>query len=106
MAHEFSAALQQAGRIRQGCAVEEPDVDVRSEYVDVDKGRISQTRNGTAVMQELADFVAAASHRGKPLARDGSQSTCARFHPRVDGRISLDSAVESQQIRSHRRSTF
>jgi hypothetical protein len=28
------------------------------------------------------------------------------FHPRIDGGIPLDSAVESQQIRSHRRSTF
>jgi hypothetical protein len=28
------------------------------------------------------------------------------FHPRIDGGIPLDSAVESQQVRSHRRSTF
>jgi hypothetical protein len=27
------------------------------------------------------------------------------FHPRIDGGIPLDSAVESQQFRSHRRST-
>jgi hypothetical protein len=28
------------------------------------------------------------------------------FHPRIDGGIPLDSAVESQQFRFHRRSTF
>jgi hypothetical protein len=28
------------------------------------------------------------------------------FHPRIDGGIPLDSAVESQQFCSHRRSTF
>jgi hypothetical protein len=38
--------------------------------------------------------------------RDGSQFTCMLFHPRIDGGIPLDSAVESQQFRSHRFSTF
>jgi hypothetical protein len=28
------------------------------------------------------------------------------FHPRIDGGIPLDSAVESEQFRSHRRYTF
>jgi hypothetical protein len=28
------------------------------------------------------------------------------FHPRIDGRIPLDSAVESQQFRSHRSYRF
>jgi hypothetical protein len=28
------------------------------------------------------------------------------FHPRIDGGIPLDSAVESQQFRSHRSSVF
>src|SRR6516164_1830044 len=28
------------------------------------------------------------------------------FHPRMDGGVPLDSAIESQQVRSHRRSTF
>src|SRR5262249_15393535 len=38
--------------------------------------------------------------------RDGAQTTCMLFHPCIDGGIPLDSAVESQQIPSHRRSTF
>src|SRR2546425_12403633 len=93
-------------RIRQRCAVKEPHVYVRVEYIDVAEGRVSQTCNRAAVMQKLPDFVPAFSHHLKPLMRDGSQFTCVLFHPRIDGGIPLDSAVESQQFRSHRRSTF
>jgi len=50
------------------------------------------------------DFVPAFSHRLKPPMRDGSQFTRVLFHPRIDCGIPLDSAVESQQFRSHRRS--
>src|ERR1035437_6684906 len=106
MAHELAGALQQAGRIGERCAVKEPHVYVRSEYIDVAEGRISQTSNWTAVMQKLPDFVPAFSHHLKPLMRDGSQSTCMLFHPRIDGGIALDSAVEAQQFRFHRPSTF
>src|SRR5437870_10753183 len=76
------------------------------EYIDVAERRISQTCNRAAVMQKLPDFVPAFSHHLKPLMRDRSQFTCMLFHPRIDGGIPLDSAVESQQFRSHRRSTF
>src|SRR6267142_6003389 len=103
MAHELAGALQQVSRVRQRRAVKEPHVYMRMEYIDVAEGRISQTCNRAAVMQELPDFVPAFSHHLKPLMRDGSQFTCMLFHPRIDGGISLDSAVESQQFRSHRR---
>jgi hypothetical protein len=85
MAHGLARALQQVCGIRERCAVKEPDVYVRSEYIDVAEGRISQTRNRTAVMQELADFVSTFPHHLKPLARDFSQFACMLFHPRVDG---------------------
>jgi hypothetical protein len=106
MAHELAGALQQADRIRQRHAAKEPDVYVRSEYIDVAEGRISQTCNRAAVMQKLPDFVPTFSHHLKPLMRDGSQFTCMLSHPSIDRGIALDSAVESQQFRSHRRSTF
>src|SRR5207245_10253952 len=96
MAHELALALQQAGRIRQRRAAKEPHVYVRSEYIDVAEGRVAQTCNRTAIMQELPDFVATFSHRLKPLKRDSSQFTCMRFHPRIDRGIPLDSAIESQ----------
>jgi hypothetical protein len=57
-------------------------------------------------MQEFTNFVSAFSHYFKPLMRDGSQFTCMFFHPSIDGGIALDGSVESQQFRSHRRSTF
>src|SRR5438034_4182168 len=100
MAHELAGALQQAARIRQRCAVKEPHVYVRSEYIDVTEGRISKTCNWTAVMQKLPDFVPALSHYLKPLMRDGSQFACMLFHPRIDGGIPLDSSIESQKFRS------
>jgi hypothetical protein len=106
MAHELASALQQAGRIPQRCALKEPHVYVRSEYIDVAKGRISQTCNRTAVMQKFPDFVPAFSHHLKPPMRDRSQFTGMRLHPRIDGWIALDRAVESQQICLHRRFTF
>src|ERR1700758_5640999 len=99
MAHELAGALQQASRIRQRCALKESYVYVRREYVDVAKGRISQTCSRTAVMQKLPDFVSAFSHHLKPLMRDGSQSTCMLFHPGINGGIPLDSAVQSKQFR-------
>src|SRR5467141_5045189 len=105
MAHELAGTLQQAARIRQCCAVKEPHVYVRSEYIDVAEGRISQTGNRAAVVQKLPDFVPAFSHHLKPLMRDVSQFTGVLFHPRIDGGMPLDSAVESQQFGSHRRST-
>src|ERR1700730_10045279 len=106
MAHELPGALQQPGRVRERCAMEESHVYVRSEYIDVAEGRFSQTSNRTAVMQKLPDFVPAFSHHLKPLMCDGSQFACMLFrlhlHPGIDGGIALDSAVESQQIHSHR----
>src|SRR5215469_11905947 len=90
MAHEFAGALQQASRIRQRGAVEEPHVYVRGENIDVAERRISQTGNRTAVMQKLPDFVPAFSHHLKPVM--------------LDGGIPFDRAVEPQEFRSHRRS--
>src|SRR5260370_32140260 len=95
MAHELAGALQQAARIRQCCAVKEPQVYVRRECIDVAEGRVSHTCNRTAVMQELPDFVPAFSHHFKPVTRDGPQFTCMLVHPRIDSGISLNSAVES-----------
>src|SRR6267378_3530128 len=103
MTHELAGALQQASRIGQRCTVKETHVYMRSEHIDVAEGRISQTCDRTAVMQKLPDFVPAFSHHAKPVMRDGSQFTCMLSHPSIDGGIPLDSAVESQQFRSHRR---
>src|SRR5262245_958906 len=56
-------------------------------------------------MQEFPDLVPTPSHHVEPLMRDGSQFTCAFLHPGIDGGVVLDRTVESQKIRSRRRST-
>ena len=106
MAHVFAGALQQTGRIRQGCAVKEPHIYVRDEYIDVGERRVAQTGNGTAVVQEFADLVAAFSHHLKPPMRDGPQLPSTLVHPCIDRGVARDSAVESQYFRFHRRSVF
>src|SRR6202051_3043022 len=82
--------------------MEESKVSVRREYIDVGKGRISQTCRWTAVVHKLADFVSAFSYHLKPPMRAVSQFTCVLFHPRIDGGIALDTAVQSKQFRSYR----
>jgi predicted ester cyclase len=54
-------------------------------------------------MQKLPDFFPTFSHHLKPVTCDGSQFACMLFNPRIDRGIMLDSAVESQQVRVHRR---
>src|SRR5689334_3202307 len=103
MAHELSSALQQPRRIRQRRALKEPDVYVRREYIDVAEGRISQTCNRTAVVENLSDFIAASSHHLEPLMRDRPQFPCMLIHPSIYGGIPIDGAVESQQFRSRHR---
>jgi len=82
MAHERAGALQQAGRIRQRCALKEAHVYVRSGYIDAAEGGISQTCNRTAVMQKFPNFVPAFSHppqttdaRGLPIHQHVLSST-------------------------------
>src|ERR1700678_845099 len=106
MAHSLAVALQQAGWIGQHCALKEPNVDVRSEYIDVAEGHIAETCNRTAVMEQLANFGTALSHQLKPLARDVSQFPSMVFHPRIDGGITFDSSIKPQQLLFHRRSVF
>ena len=101
--HELAVPLQQTCRVRERRALKESHVHVRSENIDVAEGRVSETCNWAAIMEELADFVAAFSHHVKPFMRDVSQFTGMVFHPCVDGRIAFDGAVESKYVRSHRR---
>jgi hypothetical protein len=79
---------------------------VRRKHIHVVEGRIAQARHRTAVMQDLPHFIAAFAHRLKLLSCDRSQFTFMHTHPRIDGGIAFDSAVQSQQFRSHRRSIF
>jgi len=106
MTHELAGALQQAGRIRERCAVKKPHVYVRDEYIDVAEGRIPQTCNRTAVMQKLPDLVPAFSHQFEPVARDISPFACMAVKPGINGRVALDRSVEPKYPGLHRRFTL
>jgi hypothetical protein len=54
-------------------------------------------------MDQFADFVSALSHYSKPLTRDVSQFACMLFHPRIDGGIAFNGAVQAEQFRSYHR---
>jgi hypothetical protein len=101
MAHGFARALQQASWVWQRCAMKKPNVDVRSEHVDVAEGRIAQACNRTAIMQDLPDFIPTFSHHFEPLMRDGAHFTSMLIQPRIDGGIAFDSTVESQEFLFH-----
>src|SRR5260370_39198702 len=106
MAHELAGALQQAGRIRQRCAVKEPHVYMRSEYIDVAEGRIAQTCNRTAVMQDLPDFVPhfrmTSNHS---CAMAPNSPPCSFIHASMAGSRSTAPLNRSNSV-SHRRSIF
>src|SRR6185312_3318458 len=102
MAHKLARALQQARRVPQCCSLKEPHIHMRCEYGDVGEGHIAQARIRTAVVQDFPHLVSARSHHVKPLARDGSESAVMLVQPRIDGRIALDGAIESQQLAFYR----
>src|ERR1043166_500070 len=91
--------------IGKRCTMKEAHVYVRGENIDVAEGSVSQAGDRAAIVQKLADFVAAFSHHVKPLARDGPQFAGMTSHPGINGGIALDSAVESQQVGSGHRCT-
>ena len=98
MSHASALAFQQVSRIGQRAPLEKSHIDVRREYIDVAEGRISETRDGTIVVQQLQHFVPTPSHDLKPLVRDIAQFTRVFFHPHLDGGVALDSAVESEHL--------
>ena len=99
MAHELAGALQRAGRIRQRCAVKEPHVYVRTEYIDVAEGRIAQTYNRTAVMQDLPDFVPAFSLTSNhSCAMAPNSPACSFIHASMAGSRSTPPLNRSNSV--------
>ena len=101
VAHALARALQQMGWIGEGRALVEADVDVRGEDVDVGEGRVAEAGDGAAVMEELADFVAALAHRFEPVAGDGAQFGVALVEPGVDGGVVGEGVVEAEEVGLH-----
>src|SRR5262245_48240461 len=66
MAHALARAFEQAGGIREHCAIEEADIRMSLECVDIAKRRVLHTNDRASVVQELADIGTAATHALKP----------------------------------------
>lgn len=96
MAHVFAGPFQKAGGIRQRRAVEESDVDVRTEDADIGERSILYARGRVAVVHELQDVIAACTHLRKPLARYRAERLGLAIEPGVDGGIAPDRSRESQ----------
>jgi hypothetical protein len=96
MAHKLAAALHEMARVRQRCALKEANVYVRREHIHIAERHIAQACNRTAVVQDLPDFIPAASHHLKPFPRNRSQLASTLLHPRIDRWIASDSAVQSE----------
>src|SRR5262245_48037846 len=97
MPHAAPRALERAGGIPGGRAVEKSDVRMRLERVDISKRRVPHTSNGTSVVQHFADIGAAAAHALKPCPRH--QSVRIRnLEPSLDFRIAPHRAMEPQDI--------
>ena len=89
-------AFEQAGGIREHCAMVEADIRMRLERVDISKRRVPHTSDRTSVVQELADIGAAAAHALEPCPRHQSERIGEVGKPSLDLRISPDRTVEPQ----------
>ncbi len=86
--HLASAALQQAGRVRQFGAEEESEVHVGSKNAYVGQCRVTDAGGGVAVMHQFANVAIAAVTQGrKPPAGDGAQFRGLAVEECIDGRV-------------------
>lgn len=84
MAHELSAAFQQAARIGKFGAQKEPDIDMRREDIDMAERCIAYTRGRMAVMKQLPDILTAVrmtsnQRRAMPPKRPGGHASTCRL---------------------------
>src|SRR5437899_9893410 len=90
MTHALALTLEQAGGIRERCAIVETDIRMSLERVDIPKRRVPHTSDWTSVVQELADIGAAAAHALKPCPRHQSERIGEVGKPSLNLRISPD----------------
>lgn len=67
------------------------------EGVDVGEGDVAEAGYGAAIVEDLADFVAAVSHLFKPVIRDCAEFGGVVVEPGVDGGVAGDASVQSKQ---------
>src|SRR5436190_8126974 len=98
MTHPFARTLEQPFGIRQVCAKEKADVHMSPEDVDVAKGHIPETHNGTAIVHQLQHFVTAGAELREPLACDRTELAGLLLQPGVDSGIVFQGSLESKDF--------
>jgi len=97
--HTFATSLQETSGVAEHRAVKEADIDVTFECVDVPKGRILYTCDGTTIVHQLSDIVTAPPHLRKPLLRNRLQLDPAPLdQPYVDRGISFYASRQPQDL--------
>jgi hypothetical protein len=96
--HAFAGAFQEAGRVVKHRPVEEADIHVRPEGVDVPERRVSHTRRGMAVVQQLANVRSAGAHLLKPWPRERSQLVIRFGKPSLDAGVSMNGTREAHEL--------
>src|SRR5437588_338414 len=102
MTHELACAFQQTRRIGNLGTAKEPDIHVRFEGVDVPECRVRDTRRRMAIVQQFSHIISTLTHHLKPMPRDYTQFATMRFHPGLDGWITLNRTREPQELIHHR----
>src|SRR6185369_1626705 len=79
-------------------AAKETNIYVSGKGVDLAEPGVAYARRGMAVMQQLTDIVAAATHHVEPSPRDRPKFTWTGLEPCLYLRISLDSRGKCQKL--------
>ena len=87
MPHSPAHAFKQTGGVLQRGSMEEADIDVSPERIDVAERDVLHAGDGTAIVDKLADVVAAGPHPRKPWTREGGQLIRLRAQPSVDSGV-------------------
>ena len=98
MAHELASTFQDAMRISDLGAPEEPNIHVSFERIDVAKRRVIYARSRVTVVQYLSNVVSAGAHDLKPALHDRAQFTGMFMHPGIDRWISLNRTWKPHQL--------
>lgn len=96
VAHAFAGTLKQAGRIRQGGAVEEADRRVAGERIDVSEGGIADAGGWHVVVEGFAHVFAKCPHMVEPRL-DHYPHRVGEVEPRLYRRVADDRAGKQEQ---------
>lgn len=97
MSHRLARSLEKSRWIREGCTVEESDVDVILEDTDVGKRRIIDADCWESVMEEFSNVGAALPHSRKTRLRQHAELVWLSGEKGRNCGSAVDGAVEPQK---------